>query len=64
VTGGQQVVGASGAAGAVMGAYLVLFPRSTISIHIRVGLLEVPSMYFILIYFIYNLIMSLLGAGA
>jgi membrane associated rhomboid family serine protease len=61
LTGGQQVVGASGAAGAVMGAYLVLFPRSTITMSIRVGVLEVPSMYFILIYFIYNLIMSLLA---
>lgn len=61
VTGGQQVVGASGAAGAVMGAYLVLFPRSMITISVVAGVLEIPSMYFILIYFFYNLIMSLGG---
>jgi membrane associated rhomboid family serine protease len=61
----QSMVGASGAVGAVMGAYLVLLPRSNISLFIGVAWLEVPSMYFVIIFFCYNLIMSLAtGAGA
>jgi membrane associated rhomboid family serine protease len=61
----QSMVGASGAVGAVMGAYLVLLPRSNISLWIGIAWLEVPSMYFVIIFFCYNLIMSLAtGAGA
>ncbi|HEV8605213.1 MAG TPA: rhomboid family intramembrane serine protease [Tepidisphaeraceae bacterium] len=61
----QSMVGASGAVGAVMGAYLVLLPRSNISLFIGIAWLEVPSMYFVIIFFCYNLIMSLAtGAGA
>jgi membrane associated rhomboid family serine protease len=60
----QSMVGASGAVGAVMGAYLVLLPRSNISLWIGIAWLEVPSMYFVIIFFCYNLIMSLATAAA
>lgn len=60
----QSMVGASGAVGAVMGAYLVLLPRSNISLWIGIAWLEVPSMYFVIIFFCYNLIMSLASGGA
>lgn len=60
----QSMVGASGAVGAVMGAYLVLLPRSNISLFIGVAWLEVPSMYFVIIFFCYNLIMSLATGAA
>jgi len=58
------MVGASGAVGAVMGAYLVLLPRSNISLWIGIAWLEVPSMYFVIIFFCYNLIMSLATGAA
>ena len=60
----QSMVGASGAVGAVMGAYLVLLPRSNISLWIGIAWLEVPSMYFVIIFFCYNLIMSLANRAA
>src|SRR3954466_5075459 len=60
----QSMVGASGAVGAVMGAYLVLLPRSNISLWIGIGWLEVPSMYFVIIFFCYNLVMSLATGAA
>jgi len=60
----QGMVGASGAVGAVMGAYLVLLPRSNISLWIGIAWLEVPSMYFVIIFFCYNLIMSLATGAA
>jgi membrane associated rhomboid family serine protease len=60
----QSMVGASGAVGAIMGAYLVLLPRSNISLWIGIAWLEVPSMYFVIIFFCYNLIMSLATAAA
>ena len=60
----QSMVGASGAVGAVMGAYLVLLPRSNISLWIGIAWLEVPSMYFVIIFFCYNLIMSLATGAA
>src|SRR5690606_31756977 len=48
------VVGASGAVAAVTGAYLALFPRSHITIlywFIIIGMLEISSMWFILLFF-------------
>jgi membrane associated rhomboid family serine protease len=57
-SGGDAVVGASGAVGAVMGAYLVLHPRSSIIAHVGLGVMEVPSMYFVVVYFLYNVLMS------
>jgi hypothetical protein len=61
VTGGDLVVGASGAVGAVMAAYLVFLPRSVIVISIRVVAVEVRSMYFVVLYFLYNVTMSVIG---
>lgn len=57
--GGQAMVGASGAVGAVMGAYLVLLPTANISLNAIVVTLEVPSMYFVIVFFLYNVVMSL-----
>lgn len=56
---GLQVLGASGAVMAVMGAYLALYPRSNItilSLLFFVGTFEVPSMYLIIAFFILDLI--------
>ncbi len=64
LAGGQAVVGASGAVGAVMGAYLALFPRSHITLFIGFASIEVPGMYFVIIFFMYNLVMSLAGQAA
>lgn len=61
VTGGDLVVGASGAVGTVMAAYLVFLPRSQITISLRVAAVEVRSMYFILLYFLYNVTMSVIA---
>lgn len=63
LAGGHSMVGASGAVGAVMGAYLVLFPRSHLSLFVVVATLEVPAMYFITVFFAYNVIMSVATAG-
>lgn len=64
---GRPVIGASGAIGAVMGAYLALLPLSNITIlywFFFVGVIEVPSMYFVIIYFVYNIVMNISpGAG-
>src|SRR5215207_5581793 len=51
LSSGSPVLGASGAVSAVTGAYLVLFPRSSITIvyfFILIGSIEIPSMYFII----------------
>ncbi|NLW86146.1 MAG: rhomboid family intramembrane serine protease [Planctomycetes bacterium] len=62
MAGNAPVLGASGAISAVTGAFLVLLPRARITL---VGLLlyvivpfEVSSLYFLLIQFIWNLVMS------
>jgi len=50
MVGGGNVLGASGAVAAVTGAYLVLFPRTLITIiywFIFIGTMEVPALYFI-----------------
>ncbi len=55
----SPVVGASGAISAVTGAYLVLFPRSSITIiyfFFLIGSIELPSFYFIAIYFLKDLV--------
>jgi membrane associated rhomboid family serine protease len=59
LSGGEAVIGASGAVGAIMGAYLVLLPKSRLTMFIGIGWLEVPSMYFVLVFFCYNLVMSI-----
>jgi membrane associated rhomboid family serine protease len=57
--GEKSMVGASGAVGAVMGAYLVLLPRARIRFFVG-RWLSVRSMYFVIAFFCYNLIMSLI----
>lgn len=55
----SPVLGASGAVSAVTGAYLVLFPRSAITIvyfFFLIGSIEIPSVYFILLYFLKDLL--------
>jgi len=50
MVGGGNVLGASGAVAAVTGAYLVLFPRTLITIiywFIFIGTMEVPALFFI-----------------
>ncbi len=58
MVGGEAMIGASGAVGAVIGAYLALLPRSNIRIFIGVGTLQVRSMYLLIIFFLYNVLMS------
>ncbi len=59
LAGGQAMVGASGAVGAVMGAYLALLPTANIAISLIFATLEVPSMFFVVAFFLYNVVMSL-----
>jgi membrane associated rhomboid family serine protease len=57
----NPVLGASGAVAAVTGAYLVLFPRSSITIlyfFYLIGTLEIPSIYFIAFFFLKDLFFS------
>jgi membrane associated rhomboid family serine protease len=58
------VVGASGAVSAVTGAYLVLFPRSHITVIYMIffiGSIEIPSMWFIGLFFVQDLILNAAG---
>ncbi len=55
------VIGASGAISAVTGAYLVLFPRSKVTIvffFFIIGVFELQSLWFILFFFAQDLILS------
>ncbi|MCE5280156.1 MAG: rhomboid family intramembrane serine protease [Planctomycetaceae bacterium] len=69
LSGQAPVLGASGAISAVTGAYLVLLPRTHVMVLLVLPLIipfEISSLYFVLFYFIENLIMTLgmLGAGS
>lgn len=58
------VLGASGAIAAVAGAYLVLLPRTTVTLILWLYVLipfEVSSLYFILIQFVFDAFMTLYG---
>jgi membrane associated rhomboid family serine protease len=58
---GVPVIGASGAISAVTGAYLVLFPRSNITIFyffFFIGWFELQSLWFILFFFVQDLVLS------
>jgi membrane associated rhomboid family serine protease len=58
---GAPVIGASGAVAAVTGAYLVLFPRSEITIiyfFFLIGTIEIPSMWFIGFFFAQDLFLN------
>jgi membrane associated rhomboid family serine protease len=61
LTSGSPILGASGAVAAVTGAYLVLLPRSNISVIYflwLIGHFEVPSMWFIALYFAKDLLFN------
>ncbi|MGH7213365.1 MAG: rhomboid family intramembrane serine protease [Tepidisphaeraceae bacterium] len=60
----QPVLGASGAVAGVTGAYLVLFPRSSITViylFVFIGTLEIPSMWFIVFFFLKDLFYNFSG---
>ncbi len=55
------VVGASGAISAVTGAYMVLLPRSNVTVffwYFIIGQYEVPSLWFILFFFGYDVVLN------
>jgi membrane associated rhomboid family serine protease len=58
---GGAVVGASGATAAVMGGYLVLLPRSRLTLLAGLYTIQVPALVFILVYFLLNVTMALLA---
>jgi membrane associated rhomboid family serine protease len=64
LSGGNAVVGASGAVGAVMGAFMVLHPRAVLTIFLLLFTIEVPSLYLVTLFFCYNVFMSFATAGA
>jgi hypothetical protein len=60
----QAVIGASGAVAAVTGAYLVLFPRSNVTIFYFwyfFGKYELPSIWFILFFFLKDVFFNFAG---
>jgi membrane associated rhomboid family serine protease len=62
--GTTPVIGASGAIAAVTGAYLVLFPRSNISVFyfwFFIGKLEVPGLWFVVIFFAQDIVLNFAG---
>ena len=64
LTGGGNVIGASGAVAAVTGAYLVLFPQTLITVlywFFFIGTIEVPALYLILLKMI--LFDNIIGRG-
>lgn len=61
------VVGASGAVAAVTGAYLVLFPRSQVTVlvvFIVIGFFHWPGLIFVAFFFARDVIFELFGAGS
>lgn len=69
VASSNPAIGASGAVAAVSGAYLVLFPRSTVKvlfIFLLIGVFHIPAPYFIGLYFLIDLfgqLSTFFGAG-
>ena len=61
ITQSLPVVGASGAVAAVTGAYLVLFPRSSITVIYLlffIGTIEIPSMWFVAFFFVKDVVLN------
>lgn len=59
---GGQMVGASGAISAVTGAYLILLPRSNVTIlyfFILIGVTEIASLWFIAGFFVYDVYLNM-----
>lgn len=66
-TTADPVIGASGAISAVTGAYLVLFPRTTVKvliIFIMIGIWNIPAMWFIGFALFRDLLSQAVGAGS
>jgi membrane associated rhomboid family serine protease len=62
----SPVVGASGAIAAVTGAYLVLFPRSNITIFyifLFIGRIEIPSLWVIGFFFVQDVFLNFAGGS-
>src|SRR4051812_38995350 len=62
----SSVIGASGAVSAVTGAYLVLLPRSHITIlyfFLIIGTIEIPSVWFIVMSFVWDFIQGFSRMG-
>ena len=62
--GSTPVIGASGAIAAVTGAYLVLFPRSNVTVFYAwyfIGKYELPSLWFILFFFLQDVFLNFAG---
>jgi membrane associated rhomboid family serine protease len=62
LTSTVPILGASGSVAAVTGAYLVLFPRSHITVFymiMLIGVIEIPSMYFIAFFFLKDVVLHL-----
>lgn len=60
------VVGASGAVAAVTGAYLVLFPRSNVTVlimFILIGFYQISGLWFVALFFAQDLLFQFFGAG-
>lgn len=67
LTNDAPVLGASGAISAVSGAYLILLPRSSITIiyfFFLVGTFQIASIYFILFYFVQDLLLNFFTSSA
>jgi membrane associated rhomboid family serine protease len=63
VMSGTSVIGASGAVAAITGAYLVLFPRSHITIlyfFFLIGTYEVPCIWFIAFFFAQDVVLNMI----
>jgi membrane associated rhomboid family serine protease len=64
VTSNAPVIGASGAVAAVTGAFLVLLPRAHVTIlywFILIGVIEIPSVWFIVFYFVQDFVYGFAG---
>ena len=62
--GATPVIGASGAIAAVTGAYLVLFPRSNITVFyfwFFIGKIEIAGLWFVIIFFLQDVVLNFLG---
>jgi membrane associated rhomboid family serine protease len=63
-TSTHPVIGASGAVSAVTGAYIVLFPRAHVTLlyfFFYIGVIEIPSAWFIAFYFLKDLFLNFSG---
>jgi membrane associated rhomboid family serine protease len=63
----SPMIGASGAVSAITGAYIVLLPRSYITIlyvFFFIGVTEIPSLYFIIFFFVKDLFLAHVSSGS